>query len=56
MELVDRIKLTVSPVLLGDGLRLLENVVADLELVHSETFASGALALDYRIEKDRKEK
>lgn len=56
LKLVDRIKLTVSPVLVGDGLRLLDNIVADLELVHSETFASGALALDYRIKKDRKEK
>ncbi|MGT2844123.1 dihydrofolate reductase family protein [Streptococcus hongkongensis] len=54
LKLVDRIKLTVSPVLLGNGLRLLDNLIANLELVSSETFSSGALALDYRVKKESK--
>lgn len=50
--LVDTIKLTLSPTIVGNGLRLFDDISAELELVHSESFASGALGLEYQVLKD----
>ena len=47
--LVDQLKLTVSPVLLGAGLNLFDGVRADLELLESETMSTGALGLTYQV-------
>lgn len=51
--LVDRLRLTVSPVVVGAGLRLFDDVTASLNLVKSQTFSTGVLGLTYQI--DRKE-
>lgn len=48
-KLVDKLGLTISPVLVGSGLRLFDKVESDLELIKSETFDSGVLAVNYRV-------
>ncbi|WP_373808411.1 dihydrofolate reductase family protein [Streptococcus ferus] len=48
-KLVDTMTLTVSPVLVGGGLRLFEDLSEDLELSSSESLHSGVLCLTYRI-------
>lgn len=51
--LVDRLRLTVSPVVVGGGLHLFDDVTASLNLLDSQTFSTGVLGLTYQI--DRKE-
>lgn len=51
--LVDRLRLTVSPVVVGAGLRLLDDVSVALSLVDSQTFSTGVLGLTYQT--NRKE-
>ena len=47
-DLVDRYRLLVYPVVLGQGKRLFkEGVPATLELVASQPFSSGVVALVY---------
>lgn len=50
LNVVDTFKITVSPVLVGQGLRLFEHIVdqTNLTLSHSQTFESGALGLWYQ--------
>ena len=50
LNVVDTFKITVSPVLVGKGLRLFEHITAqtNLTLTHSQTFESGALGLWYQ--------
>lgn len=51
--LIDEFKITVSPVLIGNGLPLFQGVKekTDLKLIDSKTFDSGALGLVYRTVK-----
>lgn len=52
-NLVDRYRLLIYPVVLGNGKRLFkEGITATLKLVETQTFSSGVLALIY--EPDRK--
>ncbi|AYG01817.1 dihydrofolate reductase family protein [Lactococcus allomyrinae] len=50
-DLIDEYKITVSPVLVGDGLRLFEKGVhpTKLKLISQKTFDSGAMSLDYKV-------
>ncbi|EFR43786.1 dihydrofolate reductase family protein [Streptococcus pseudoporcinus] len=48
-KIVDKVTLTLSPTLVGNGLRLFENISSDLKLISSETFTSGALGLEYKV-------
>lgn len=50
LNVVDTFKITVSPVLVGQGLRLFEHIAdqTNLTLRHSQTFESGALGLWYQ--------
>ncbi len=50
LGLIDEFKITVSPILVGRGLRLFENIENEqaLTLVESKIFDSGALFLDYK--------
>nr|WP_239441188.1 MULTISPECIES: dihydrofolate reductase family protein [Staphylococcus] len=50
LNVVDTFKITVSPVLVGQGLRLFEHIAdqTNLTLSHSQTFESGALGLWYQ--------
>ncbi len=49
LGLVDVYKITVSPVLVGNGLRLFEGLdkMVNLKLVENKTFDSGAIGLVY---------
>lgn len=49
LGLVDEFKITVSPVVLGSGLPLFDDIPEriDLKLVRHKTFGSGVVALDY---------
>ena len=52
-NLVDRIRLLVYPVVLGEGKRLFnEQSAATFELVESQTFSGGVLALEYAPKSD----
>lgn len=48
-DIIDEFKLTISPVLVGKGLSLFENIPSEtkLKLVDSKVLKSGALSLDY---------
>ncbi len=48
-KLVDTIKLSVSPITLGKGLRLFDDIESNLELISSENFSTGALGLEYKV-------
>ena len=48
-KLVDTVKLTVSPVLVGGGLPLFEDLSEKLELTSSQTLSSGVLCLTYDV-------
>ncbi len=48
-QLVDKIKITVSPTLVGNGLGLFDGITAELDLISSEQFDSGALGLVYNV-------
>lgn len=48
-NLIDKIKLSVSPTVVGNGLRLFEDISTDLELISSESFSTGALGLVYKV-------
>lgn len=50
LDLIDEIKITVSPVLIGKGLPLFQGIEEklSLELVENKTFDSGAIGLVYR--------
>lgn len=49
--LVDRLRLTVSPVVVGGGLRFLEEPQNSLELLEAEVMKSGVLGLTYQLTK-----
>lgn len=51
LDLIDEYKITVSPVLIGSGLRLFQGLKekTNLKLIESKTFDSGALGLDYQV-------
>lgn len=53
LGLVDDIKITVSPVVLGSGLPLFKGIKEklDLKLTAHKTFDSGAIGLNYRVAK-----
>jgi dihydrofolate reductase len=53
LGLIDEFKLTVSPVLVGQGLHLFENVAAqtNLKLLEQKTFDSGLMSVHYQVEK-----
>ena len=48
-KLVETVKLTVSPVLVGGGLPLFEDLSEKLELTSSQTLSSGVLCLTYDV-------
>lgn len=48
-KLVDQLKLTLSPVIVGGGLSLLEGVSSQLKLIESETMSHGVLGLTYQV-------
>lgn len=48
-KLVDGIIVTLSPTLVGNGYRLFDQVTADMELMSSESFSTGALGLTYQV-------
>ncbi|MDR0299076.1 MAG: dihydrofolate reductase family protein [Streptococcaceae bacterium] len=52
--LIDEYKITVSPVLVGSGLRLFEGIQeqTNLKLTHSKALKSGALVLTYDLVKE----
>lgn len=51
--LVDEVHLVVCPVVVGGGLRVLpEGVRVDLSLAEERRFASGVVALRYRVQRD----
>jgi dihydrofolate reductase len=52
LDLIDEYRLLVYPLVLGGGLRLFDDrSKANLKLVESKTFSSGAVALIYRPER-----
>lgn len=54
LDVVDEYKITVSPILIGKGLPLFQNIheQVDLKLIDSQTFESGALGLIYQKNKE----
>lgn len=54
LGLIDEFRISISPVVLGQGLSLFSDVVdrIPLELVSSKTFNSGAIGLVYRVKKN----
>jgi dihydrofolate reductase len=54
LGLVDEYKITISPILIGSGLPLFQNINApqNLKLIDSKTFESGALGLIYKVMKN----
>lgn len=52
--LVDQVKVTVSPVIVGEGLNLFDGIASGLELLESNQMQSGVLGLTYRLVKDEK--
>lgn len=52
--LVDQVKVTVSPVIVGEGLNLFDGIASGLELLESKQMQSGVLGLTYRLVKDEK--
>ncbi|HFI0481789.1 TPA: dihydrofolate reductase family protein [Streptococcus suis] len=52
--LVDQLKVTVSPVIVGEGLNLFDGLASGLELLESKQMQSGVLGLTYRLVKDEK--
>lgn len=48
-KLVDELKLSVSPVTLGEGLHLFRNIQSNLILGQSITMSHGALGLTYKV-------
>ena len=47
--LVDQLKVTVSPIILGEGLNLFDGFSSCLELLDSKQMESGVLDLTYRV-------
>lgn len=47
--LVDQLKVTVSPVILGDGLNLFDGISSRLKLLKAQQMQSGVLGLTYRV-------
>ncbi|MET3549496.1 dihydrofolate reductase [Paenibacillus favisporus] len=50
LDLIDEYKITVSPVLVGSGLRLFQGIKekTNLKLIENKTFDSGAIGLVYQ--------
>ncbi|WP_338147531.1 dihydrofolate reductase family protein [Macrococcus armenti] len=48
-KLIDSIKLTLSPSVVGSGLPVFKNFSQSLILMSSKTFSSGALGLHYVV-------
>lgn len=48
-KLVDSLKLTISPTVVGSGLRLFEEINTDLTLVKSTQFSNGVLGVTYKV-------
>lgn len=50
-ELVDELSITVVPVVLGDGIRLFQNIKAGIKLRHdsTKTYEKGLVQLSYSI-------
>ncbi|MCM3745874.1 dihydrofolate reductase family protein [Paenibacillus pasadenensis] len=53
LDIIDEYKITVSPVLIGKGLRLFEGLKekTNLKLIENKTFDSGAIGLYYQTVK-----
>ncbi|HEL2057803.1 TPA: dihydrofolate reductase family protein [Streptococcus suis] len=47
--LVDRLRLPISPVVVGGGFALFDQVAGRIELIEAETMSTGALGLTYRV-------
>lgn len=47
--LVNRLRLTISPVVVGGGFALFDQVTSNLELLEAETISTGALGWTYRV-------
>ncbi|HFI0305960.1 TPA: dihydrofolate reductase family protein [Streptococcus suis] len=47
--LVDVLKLSISPVSVGGGFRLLKGIAAEFQLQESQVLKSGVLAVTYEI-------
>ncbi|MGT2774689.1 dihydrofolate reductase family protein [Streptococcus hyovaginalis] len=48
-KLVDELKLSVSPVTLGEGLHLFKDTQSNLILERSITMSNGVLGLTYKV-------
>ncbi|CAI3127090.1 putative protein YyaP [Acinetobacter calcoaceticus] len=50
LNLIDEYKITISPVLIGNGLPLFEGISekTNLKLIENKTFASGAIGIHYQ--------
>ncbi len=47
--LIDVLRLSISPVSVGSGFRLLEGIAAEFQLQESHVLKSGVLAVTYEI-------